>query len=123
MNYDHLTPEQKQRCKELHDDRDQCSYEQECAYDIVRAAMALFETPDLRTLKNAMHLASVFVNDELEEMEAEAQELGLAVWMAKQKETDEQEEQERLDREEWEREEQEELDRLEASFSNGSESA
>ena len=118
-----MTPEQKKRCQELQNHRDQCSYEQQCAYDIVRAAMTLFETPDLRTLKNAMSLASVFVSDELEEMEDEAQELGLDVWMAKQKEADEQEEQDRMDQEEWEKEEQEELDRLEASFSDRSESA
>lgn len=72
----------------------------ERAYDIVRAAMRLFETPELQTLKNAMHLASVFLNDELEEMEDEAQELGLDAWIVKQQEDEEAEEKEHQDREE-----------------------
>lgn len=114
MIYDLLTPEQKQRCQELQDDRGRCSYKLECAYDIVRAAMALFDESDLQTLKNAIHLASVFLNDELDELESEAQELGLNVWIATQTEADVQEEQERLDEEEREQEEQEDLERMHA---------
>lgn len=112
MSYEMLTAEEKAYRRELQDDRDQESVEQELAYEIVRSAMTLFEEPNLRTLKNAMHFASVFLNDELDEMEDEAEELGLDVWIKKQKED---EEQERLDQEELERE-QEELERLHAQW-------
>lgn len=117
MRYDCLTPEEKRRYEALKRDRDQHSGEMECAYDIVRAAMELFEEPDLRTLKNAMYFAHYFVNEELDELEEEAKELGLDVWMAKQAEDDRLKEQERLEREECEREEQEELHRLDAQWS------
>lgn len=97
--YECWTPEGQRNYAALQEDRDQTSFEYECAYDIVRAAMALFETPDLRTLKNALHFASTFVNDELEEMPDEAQELGLDKWI-------EHEEEERVE-EEWQRQEEE----------------
>lgn len=92
MRYKHWTP----------------NFEYECAYDIVRAAMELFEKPDLQKLQMAMYSAHFFLDMELDDMPEKVQELGLDVWIAKQKEDEEREEQERLEQEEEEREQQEE---------------
>ena len=136
MGYRYWTPEQKKRHEELQNERDQLSYEYECADEIVRAAMALFEKPDLRTLTNAMYFAHCRLTDEWGDMsDEELKDFGLDVWLAEQEKTEAMEEQERLDQEEEEREqqeeeeeqerlEQEEEERLEAaSRGGGSESA
>jgi hypothetical protein len=119
------TPEGKRHYEKLQKDRDQTSYEYDCAYGIVRAAMALFGEPDLQTLKNAMYFAHCFLDEELDEMsDEELKAFGLDVWIAKQKEAEELEEQVRLDQEEEEREQLEEEERLEAvSRSSDSDSA
>lgn len=112
-NYDCWTPEEKKNYDELQKEREQLSYEYELADEIVRASMALFEEPDLQTLRNAMSFAHSYLDDELGEDEEKDQELGLDVWMAKQEEVEAKEEQERLDQEKWEEEQQQEEERLE----------
>lgn len=103
--------------KELNEDRARTAEDYRLAYGIVRQAMSLYPEPDLQSLRNALYFAHCFVNEELDEMEEKAKELGLDVWITRQAEDDAQEEQERLDQEEWEREEQEELKRLDAQWS------
>lgn len=62
------------------------SDEYEFGYDIIRWAMTQFDEPDLECLRNALHKASVFVNQELEEMEDETTELGLDKWLKHEEE-------------------------------------
>jgi hypothetical protein len=132
VGYKYRTPAQRKRQEAFLNEREP-NFEYECAYDIVRAAMELFEKPDLQKLQIAMYSAHFFLDMELDDMPEKVQELGLDVWIAEQEKADEQEEQERLDEEEAEREQREEEEeqegleqeeRLKAASRNGdSESA
>ncbi len=56
------------------------------AYDIIRWAMDQFSEPDLEFLKGALHKASVFINEEVEELEDKTKDLGLDKWLEAEKE-------------------------------------
>jgi len=83
---------------EIHD-----SYEYEMAYAIVRYAMTLADDDEvcskLMNLQNALHTASVFVNEELNELPELAHEMGLDKWQEEDKEWEEEHEAEDEDNE------------------------
>lgn len=74
-----------------HDDDDptKSNHEYEVAYEVIRYAMTLVDKHDLGSLKNALHKASFFVNDELDELPELVEELGLGDWLEAEQADDE----------------------------------
>jgi len=100
------------RSKSLWDEMAVSNAEYEMAYDTIRYAMTLVEEYEykLLRLKNVLHVASVFVNKELDELPDQTKELGLDKWQ--QDEVEQEELEEELEREmrerqqEWERQQE-----------------
>ena len=75
------------------------------AYDVIRYAMTLVDDDNvcskLQMLKNVLHIAEVFVHEELDQLPEQAEELGLDKWQEEEKEWEqEQDAAEGLDEEE-----------------------
>jgi hypothetical protein len=91
------------------DEMDLASDEYQLAYDLIRHAMGMVwksaGQSHLTRLKNVLEKASVFVNDELDDLPEKTEELGLDNW---QREECEQEEEDRLIQEEREEERRQE---------------
>ena len=117
----HRTPEEQEWIDFLNDDRARVRHEYERSYDILRAAMALFDEPDLLTLKNAMYFAHSFLDEEMDHEPELVSDLGLDAWIAHEKEEERRRIEEEAEIEEERRELEEEMRELEEQEAMGEE--